>query len=390
MRHHSRVLSAAIVLLLASVGGCGGDSGSSSQADPKAPFPKYTANTRSTWTRTLPDGTQKRYDSRLVGQVTVDGKTYERFQAGDSPATAGGSGAELVGHIVDADTFVVVSVAFRTTSATILGVPEYVSATADVPVKLEIEPPLGVAQPFSVSGETVLGSPSAAPQQGTVTGSYTLTEKGVAVASPLGTVTGCNHYTATASVPFLFGTTVNVSGEAWYSPQLGIVKAGLSAPLSGLSVGMAATGDGFDLGDGWASVAAAGTRGVGAPTGAFQLSSRDFEGEFDGDKNTHAKMYLEVRWADEAKALTDVQPFVQPVFGTVLGQFPSTLALSPVSLLFPEDNGKGYKHWIGFVDQAAKNESQNGIAYTITANYDRSFSPIRLAGRIVYKRIAQP
>ncbi len=388
MRHHSRVFFG-VVVFLASVTGCGGDSGSS-QADPKAPFPMYTANTRSSWTRTLPDGTQKRYDSRLIGQVTVDGKTYEKFQAGDAPTTAGGSGAELVGHIVDADTIMAVSVAFRTTSATILGVPEYVSATADAPVKLEIEPPLGVAQPFSVSGKAVLGSPTAAPQLGTVAGSYTLIEKGVTVASPLGTVTGCNHYTATASVPFLFGSTVTVSGEAWYSPQLGIVKATLSSPLSGLSVGMAARGDGFDLGDGWASVAAVGTRGSGAISGAFQLSSRDFAGEFDADKNTHAKMYLEVRWADEAKAMTDTKPFVQPVFGTVFGQFPSTLVLSPVSLLFPEDNGKGYKHWVGFVDQAAKNETQNGIAYSITANYDASFSPIRLAGRIVYKRITQP
>ncbi|MCC6996161.1 MAG: hypothetical protein IT370_16245 [Deltaproteobacteria bacterium] len=377
------------MLLLASVSGCGGDSGSS-QADPKAPFPRYTANTRSTWTRSLPDGTKKSYESRLIGQVTVNGETFEKFQAGDPPSTPGGSGGELVGHIVDADTVVVVSVAFRTTSASILGVPEYVSATADAPVKLEIEPPLGVAQPFSVSGKTVLGSPSAAPLQGTLTGSYTLAEKGVAIASPLGMVTGCNHYTVAASVPFLFGSTMAVSGEAWYSPQLGVVKASLSSPLSGLSVGMAATGDGFDLGDGWASVTAAGTRGAGATTGAFQLSSRDFAGEFDADKNTHAKMYLEVRWADESKALTDTKPFVQPVFGTVFGQFPSTLVLSPVSLLFPEDNGKGYKHWVGFVDQAAKNESQNGIAYTITANYDPSFSPIRLAGRIVYKRIAQP
>lgn len=261
----------------------------------------------------------------------------------------------------------------------------------DAPITVELAPPIGVAQPFAVTGSTTLGSPDATPMTGEVTGSYTRTETGVTVDTPLGVVTGCDHFTATATVPFLFGATIEVSGDLWYSPQLGLVQATMAAPLAGLGMGLAGSYDKADLGDGWAAVTRVELHGgVNTDSAAFELSSLDYAGEFDADKNTHAKMYLEIRWADEAMAATDQMPFVSPEFGTVWGVFPFTLVMSPVSLLFPEDNARGLNHWIAYVDQAAKNEAENGIAYGVTVPYDPSFSGIRIAGRVIYKRLPAP
>jgi hypothetical protein len=72
-------------------------------------------------------------------------------------------------------------------------------------------------------------------------------------------------------------------------------------------------------------------------------------------------------------------------FGTVWGVYPYQLVESPVSLFHPEENGKGYKYWVGYVDQAAKNESSNGIAYHIGVNLpDYVSSPVRVTARILY------
>src|SRR5690606_14212728 len=97
----------------------------------------------------------------------------------------------------------------------------------------------------------------------------------------------------------------------------------------------------------------------------FRLSTYDRAGEFDADKTVHAKMLLELRWVDEDKARTDEFPALfSPDFGTVIGMFPASFVSSPISLLHPAENGKGYTFWYAFVDQAAKNEpGEGGIAY---------------------------
>ena len=119
----------------------------------------------------------------------------------------------------------------------------------------------------------------------------------------------------------------------------------------------------------------------------FTISTYDRAKKFDADKDTHAKMLLELRWAETDKAKKETKPYVQLKFGTMTGYFPSTLQRSTTSLLFPEENGKGYVHWFAFVDQAAKNQPVNGIAYQISVGHDPSFSNIRVAARIVYKRM---
>jgi len=61
---------------------------------------------------------------------------------------------------------------------------------------------------------------------------------------------------------------------------------------------------------------------------------------------------------------------------------------SSTSIFHPEENGKGYVFWYGYVNQAAKNEAgSNGIAYHITVREDPGFSAVRATGRIYYKTV---
>ena len=114
---------------------------------------------------------------------------------------------------------------------------------------------------------------------------------------------------------------------------------------------------------------------------------RGQRGVKDADKDSHAKMLVELRWADDAMAKTDKRPSIDPVFGTDTGMYSATLEQVPVSFLHPEENGKGYVYWYYYVDQAAKNQPMNGIEYHAGVRYDSSFSPLRVTARIVYKKV---
>jgi hypothetical protein len=70
----------------------------------------------------------------------------------------------------------------------------------------------------------------------------------------------------------------------------------------------------------------------------------------DADKDSHAKMLVELRWADDAMAKTDKRPSIDPVFGTDTGMYSATLEQAPVSFLHPEENGKGYVYWYYYVE----------------------------------------
>jgi hypothetical protein len=58
---------------------------------------------------------------------------------------------------------------------------------------------------------------------------------------------------------------------------------------------------------------------------------------------------------------------------------------SPISLLHPEENGKGYKFFWAYVDQAAKNEpGSNGISYKVSVTKPMGAAPIKASARILY------
>jgi hypothetical protein len=119
----------------------------------------------------------------------------------------------------------------------------------------------------------------------------------------------------------------------------------------------------------------------------FSLSTYDVAQTHDADKDTHAKMLLELRWADADRAATTDQPLVTETFRTVFGVFPSLLVPSPVSLFHPEENGLGYTFWVGYVDQAAKNEPINGISYAVDVSLPNSIThPVLVTARIHYAR----
>ena len=266
--------------------------------------------------------------------------------------------------------------------------PGYIKFVMDKPLTVNAESPLGTAQSFDLKGNATYEKPGVKGhkmEQTTVKGAYTLQKKDVTVQTPLGPVSGCYQFKITATVPGLFSALGPFEGDLWYSTKLGVVKTNVTKPLAGIGLGVSGSSGFDDLGDGWASVYKVAR--VGGKAATFTLSTYDPAKKFDADKNTHAKMLLELRWAEADKAKLETKPYVQLRFGTMTGYFPATLVRSTSSLLFPEENGQGYVHWFAFVDQAAKNQSQNGIAYQIKVDHDPSFSPLRVAARIVYKRL---
>jgi len=126
---------------------------------------------------------------------------------------------------------------------------------------------------------------------------------------------------------------------------------------------------------------------VDSSSSSFKLDTYDCDGnQIAADKNTHAKMLLELRWADETMAQTDTQPLPNVEFGTTMGYFPNSMAESPASVFHPEENGKGFKYWYSYVSQAAKNEpGDNSTTYHISVRAVTGLSAVRVTGRIYYK-----
>jgi len=124
----------------------------------------------------------------------------------------------------------------------------------------------------------------------------------------------------------------------------------------------------------------------------FELSTYGCSGDFSADKMTHAKMLLELRFADEELAKTTTQPPVIVSFVTVFGYFPHQLVSSTVSIFHPEENGRGYTYWYALVDQAAKNVAgSDGISYGIeVAPADYMTNAVRATARIRYMVIETP
>jgi hypothetical protein len=127
--------------------------------------------------------------------------------------------------------------------------------------------------------------------------------------------------------------------------------------------------------------------GVVDSSSSFNLDTYDCDGQkIAADKNTHASMLLELRWVDETQAKTDTQPAPKVEFGTTMGYFPNAMAGSPTSIFHPEENGKGFKYWYSYVNQAAKNSpGGNSETYHIKVGAVAGLSPVRVTARIYYK-----
>jgi hypothetical protein len=174
-----------------------------------------------------------------------------------------------------------------------------------------------------------------------------------------------------------------ISGELWYHPSYGVVA--FNSPEIGIGTAMS---DSSDCG----SIDSSNYRiirkvGVVDSSSSFDLDTYNCDGnQIAADKNTHAQMLLELRWADATKAQTDTQPLPNVEFGTTVGYFPNSMAESPASVFHPEENGKGFKYWYSYVSQAAKNEpGDNSTTYHIKVSAVPGLSAVRVTARIYYK-----
>lgn len=246
----------------------------------------------------------------------------------------------------------------------------------DAPLTVDLLPPVGEPQTAVVSGTVTLGGSPFRVDGGEIT--YTLVTDDGTVDTPLGPISGCRQYTVAADYQ---GSPV--AGEIWYKPGIGIVAASATSALFGdYGLGLERFASGGAVGD-LGVVQAVGLVGPGAPP--VVLSTFDRVGALDADKDRHAQMLLEVRWADPVRAATDEQPPVRVDFGTVFGVFPAPPPLrSPISL-FGDDDGLGYWEW--FVDQAAKNEAVNGIQYQVSAVWDDPGGAVAPGDVVVQARI---
>lgn len=367
---------------------CGASKDEVHAPDVKAPYPSWNASIANDYQRTLPDGTTARYVTRNAGQKEINGAAYSRFRmerptepGGDPPAT----GAELWMNPEGESKVVIAGGAYTSETATKLGLPGEGSATLQEPFTFDFGAKVGEPRDFDVKGTVSLkGTTTTAVVA--LAGSYTIVEKDVTVDTPTGKV-AATHVSLEGKVPLVFGANlVQTSGELWISRTLGVVKAKFDDPLAGFGVGAKGTRTARELSGGYSSVESVAV--VGGGVSRFELDTGDAYNDWDADKNTHAKMLMEIRWVDDGVAKTDKKPFVRHKLGTVMGYFPSELVQSPISFLHPEENGQGYVYWIAYADQAAKNEAgDGGTRYVASVEYEADFSPLRVSARTIYKRL---
>lgn len=353
---------------------CGGGGG----GGPSGKAPMEVNKQTAVWT--YQDAPRNRtIESRVVGKVTAFGKEYTRFEAGT------GSGDTLEGIRADLNWTPNYVEGVAITVPTFMGIAStggpVLSAEASAPVRVDLDPPVGVPQPLALSGSvSILGGPVS---QVEVSATYTLVSDNETVETPMGTLTGVKLFTGEGS-----GYGHDVSGSVWYHPVYGIVAAETDLPPpANLQSSIAGL---LDPGDPDASTGVIQqVKALSPQNPVFMLDTYSMSGAFDADKNKHAKMLLELRWQDETLAKDpSAKPAVTTEFGTVWGIYPHMLVASPVSFLHPEDNGLGYTFWIAYVNQAAKNESVNGIAYHIQVSGGETLtSPLQVSARIIYERV---
>lgn len=365
---------------------------SAGKKDVKVPYGSQSKNVahKILYTSSFGGSKDRPLIGRVVGSKEINGKTYSNYLLSDvdasgrpendtdgskfwlSPFPLGQDGKMSIAEIEDYGS---------------------ISGTFDPEATIDLSSEEGVQQQVSTTYTgTVPGF------EGThtvsISGSYTIESKNVTVETSMGKISGCTHIKMNGAfsgdaLPEIVKNT-NVTAEAWYHETYGTVKVRL--PLLGMEMDTQETWDIDDPDGKYRTIKKTGLVSDANPE--WKLSTYDMSGDFDADKNTHAKMLLELRWSDEELAKSDqridTHPAVRVSFGTIFGTFPHMLVESPVSIFHPEDNGKGYKFYYAYVDEAAKNElGDDGILYEINVKTtDPDVTPdIKATGRIYYRKI---
>jgi hypothetical protein len=380
-RRHSfpRLLTSSLFLLALSSCNDTKSNGSGGFNAETSPFGARTKTTRLSYVSTK-EGVTKTHTLFSGGTQTLDTGTFDKITSEDPTGTSPATTTVLVAQEDDGTVLLGGLTHDGPTNPS-------VSVELDEPLTIDTKAPLGEAQTVTVSAKV---DDNGTPSEVTATGNYTLIETDVSIDTPNGIIHGCSHFSGTAeaegeAIPEEFQGTA-LSGEIWYHPSFGVVK--FDAPEVGWGAGMATSSD-------YGEVDASGHRtlrkmAIMDSEHPFLLDTYDVHGEFDADKDVHALMLLELRWADESTAQqsapgVEYNPMLRYEFGTTMGIFASALAEQTNSIFFPEENGKGYKYAYGFVSQAAKNEPSSPITYHISASADSGLLPIRVTGRLYYK-----
>ena len=374
-------------LALAFAGCSKGSSNGGNFDGEKAPYGPRTPTTqvRSSLTfspGTVLGGTDTAQDTAVVGQKAIAGTSYDRLATTriDDPTKTGE-------YWIKESPNGAVAFAGFAHSDLLAGIVPAATTTFSTPIALNLNVPIGQPQAVTTTASVQLVN-TGVTSSAHLTGQYTLTEKDVTVATGVGPLSGCSHFTGqaqtdSADVPAIFqGKTINA--ELWHHPSFGVVA--FNAPDIGIGTVMT---DSSDCGSMDASnhkiIRKTGV--VNPSSSSFNLDTFDCDGkQIAADKNTHAAMLLELRWADETQAKTDTQPVPRVEFGTSIGYFPNAMAELPLSTFHPEENGKGFKYWYSYVNQAAKNEpGDNSTTYHIKVSPVADLAPVRVTARIYYK-----
>jgi hypothetical protein len=387
----------ALILGLTTLGlaACGSDGGSGKD-QVQSPMEPYGDSTTWVFTGSVPTIADDSFLVGTLGEKSINGQTYSRRKVAygvDDPLLLNdaSTGAEFW-TAIKGDTLVFGG--FAETSV--------VEVTMDAPLEINLYPPVGVPQSVSATGKLLLNGETV-PLAGGGTATYTLVSDNETVDTGAGPVPGVAHYTFSGNldgdgVPIVL-KAITVTGDFYYHPELGLVKYDI--PLFNTGMTLEET---QDLGspDGPDNVIQK-QAVIDSTNRQFLLESRMSTGKLDADRMQHAYFYMELRWADEARARTEEAPTfapqgwaqTNPAFivngpGIMMGEgyFAYTLMKSPVSLLHPEENGKGFYYWAGFASEASKNsEGQKGVSYGIRVSYDDFCTgPMRVAAKLYYKR----
>jgi len=357
---------------------CGDDSESS--VNGKAPYGNPTQSAVHDFNISLLEGVKKKVTGSIVGTQTISGREFFHYQAVSSdsvsdiyvtPYPLGNSKTVTFGKITTNSGFEI---------------------TPIEPVEINLFPSTGENVDISMDFEAKLDGMNVKSVI-TLTGSYQLLSDNASVSTSMGTFNELLHYKGSGNVTgdILPGylENVNLNAEVWYHPTVGVVmyevaELGLGGDMSGT----------WDIGteQGHSIVRKIGI--INSENPNFELDTIQVSNELDADKNQHAKMLLEIRYVDDENAKTGPMPSSPAVnieFGVTFGWFfGHELIESPVSIFHPEENGKGYKFFIAYVDQASKNSpGGEGISYHIKVNADTSITPdMRVTARILYKKLS--
>jgi hypothetical protein len=381
LRHWFPILVGGVVV----VGGCGGSKSGSSFDGEKSPYGNRSPATV-THSVIQKGGVTSGSITQTVGEKTIGGTTYTTLSA--SSTTDPSSGVEWWINEKPGESVTIAGWNGHSTLAS--GIVPPGTVTLDAPLTVSLKPPLNVPQ-TATSAATIQVPGDPTSHRGQATFNYTLVDDNAAVETSMGTIYGCQHFSGTASATSdllpaaLAGVTTQ--GDVWYHPSYGVVA--FESPLLGLGMEIS---DALDCSDPDSSghVIVRKTSVVDSAHPFAVSTYDDCNRAFDADKDEHAQMLLELRWADDVKAKAgapdSLGPMLHVEFGTVWGVFLDTPVKTQVSAFHPEENGQGFNYVYAFVSQAAKNESTNGIAYHISVKVDSGASAIRATGRIYYKK----